>query len=336
MQRGVSLTPYVALARTELDSQMPKNESHPGLVSIVLPTYNGAKYLRRSIASCLGQTHTNLELLVVVDGSTDETDAVLLDCTDPRLKVVRHEMNRGLPEALNTGFAHSKGEYLTWTSDDNWYAPEAVEEMVRFLRNHPRVALVYTDLYLVDATGCVLERLRVLPADHLTSQPWNGIHACFLYRREVYETIGDYRPWARLAEDYDYWLRTAERFKIAPHHRALYYYRQHGGSLTGVRGRYAASRQILRIRRRRRWMSLRDYLRWSAYLDVDEAFWSWQQGNVQRTRCKGLSGLVKNPRNVRNLGLVSILTEAFLGPHLAGYSRRAGRSFLRRFSSTTD
>src|SRR5438034_11794938 len=102
------------------------------LITIVLPTHNGAKYLRESIESCLGQTYHNLELVVVDDASSDATPDVIAEYSDPRLISVRHGQNRGLPEALNTGFAHSRGHYLTWTSDDNRYAPEARAEMAAF------------------------------------------------------------------------------------------------------------------------------------------------------------------------------------------------------------
>lgn len=297
----------------------------PPLVSIILPTYNGAKYLRQSIASCLGQSHQNLELVIVVDGSTDDTDSVLADFSDPRLRIVRHERNRGLPEALNTGFANSRGDFLTWTSDDNWYATDAIAEMVDFLETHPSVGLVYADMWLVNEEG-QMQELDVQPPEHLKTQPWNGIYACFMYRREVYKTIGEYDPATRLAEDYDYWLRIAERYEIAPLHHRLYYYRQHAGSLTGTHGRYGAPRRILEIRRRRKWITWREYLYWSAYLDVDGAFWARQQGNWAEVRRMAIRGLLKNPANIRNLGLLSIFTESIIGHRTASWLRRLSRS----------
>lgn len=305
-----------------LDQEQP-------LVSIVLPTYNGAKYLRQSVMSCLDQTYQNIELIVVVDGSTDDTRSVLSEFSDPRLQVIYHPRNRGLPEALNTGFSQARGVFLTWTSDDNWYAPDAIAEMVAFLRSNPQVAFVYADMWLVDEAGH-LQELNVLPPDHLKTQPWNGIYACFMYRREVYETVGEYDPAARLAEDYDYWLRIAERYPIAALHRRLYYYRQHAGSLTGIHGRYGAPRRILQIRRRRRWMSWREYLYWSAYLDVDAAFWHRQRGEWAQVRRMAIRGLIKNPANIRNVGLLSILTEALLGHQVTDWLRRTGRHILSR------
>ena len=294
------------------------------LVSIVLPTYNGAKYLQQSIESCLSQSYENLELIVVVDGSTDETETILEEFSDLRMKIVHHKRNRGLPEGLNTGFTHTQGALLTWTSDDNWYAPDAIAEMAGFLGDHPEVGFVYADMWLVDEEGQTQE-LDVLPPEHLKTQLMNGIYACFLYRREVYEAIGDYDPATRLAEDYDYWLRIAERYEIAALHRRHYYYRQHAGSLTGVHGRYGAARRILKVRRNRKWIGWREYLYWSAYLDIDAAFWHKQQGNWDQVRRMGVRGLVKNPAHVRNIGFLSILGESILGNRVTSLLRRAVR-----------
>src|SRR5437763_553767 len=80
-------------------------EGVPELVSIVLPTHNGRQFLSQAIESCLTQTYRQLELIVVDDTSTDDTSAILSAVNDPRLRVVRHAHNRGLPAALNTGFA---------------------------------------------------------------------------------------------------------------------------------------------------------------------------------------------------------------------------------------
>src|SRR6266508_190816 len=112
-------------------------------VSIVLPTYNGSRYLEESIDSCLKQTFEDIELIIVDDCSTDDTPQIVARYRDPRLRVIRHETNRKLPAALNTGFAASKGTYLTWTSDDNRYAPNAIEVMMQALETSPEIGLVY-------------------------------------------------------------------------------------------------------------------------------------------------------------------------------------------------
>ncbi len=214
--------------------------SHPSrtldlspLVSIILPTYNGSRYLAQSVESCLGQTYKNLELIVVDDGSTEDIVGILKPYKDhPRLRIFRHEKNLGLPQALNTGFRNSTGQYLTWTSDDNYYADNAIEEMSRFLQTYPEVDFVYADSYILDESdGNPAPKVQrnALPEDLSVR---NGIGACFLYKRKVYETIGEYNPRFFLAEDYDYWIRVAQRFRMQRLFRPLYYYRFHRNSLT--------------------------------------------------------------------------------------------------------
>ncbi|HEY6064842.1 MAG TPA: glycosyltransferase [Thermoanaerobaculia bacterium] len=207
----------------------PGEDGPEPLVSIVLPTYNGIRFLKDSIESCLAQTHRNLELVVVDDGSALDVSGVVATFDDPRVRLVRHEKNQGVAAGLNTGFANSRGRYLTWTSDDNRYAPEAIETLVRFLRKYPEIAFVYAQSRLVDENDVVTGLLPIGPPESLHVN--NFIGACFLYRREVYEGVGEYRK-VFLAEDYDYWVRVLLGFRMQRLLKPLYFYRTHPESLT--------------------------------------------------------------------------------------------------------
>src|SRR5438552_1877085 len=101
------------------------------LVSIVLPTYNRAHFLAGAIRSCLAQTYRNLEVIVVNDGSSDDSSRIVHEFAreDRRVRYV-YQQNQKLPAALNTGHRLARGSYLTWTSDDNRFDPDAVELMV--------------------------------------------------------------------------------------------------------------------------------------------------------------------------------------------------------------
>jgi glycosyltransferase involved in cell wall biosynthesis len=194
-------------------------------VSIVLPTYNGAMYLRRSIDSCLNQTHRNIELIVVDDGSTDDTPEIVSSIRDRRASYVKHDTNRGLPLALNTGFAKATGDYLTWTSDDNFYDKDAIQQMASYLTNGKH-EFVYCDFYRFtrdDLSDLELIRSPDTPA----LLEGNNVGPCFLYSRRVKDAVGEYDQDAALSEDYDYWIRASKRFSI--HHLAepLYFYRHH-------------------------------------------------------------------------------------------------------------
>jgi glycosyltransferase involved in cell wall biosynthesis len=206
------------------------------LVSIVLPIYNGAAYLRDAIDSCLAQTYLNWELILVDDASADATPQIIAEyvARDRRVRSLRHQTNRKLPEALNTGHAAAQGQYLMWTSDDNRFLPSAVEELTRFLEDHPRIGLVYADSVLIDEAGRYVRDHPAQPASALAYM--NAIGPCFLYRRQVYETVGAYSSDLLLAEDYDYWLRVYRQFEVAHLPRTLYEYRWHGDSLTSSTG----------------------------------------------------------------------------------------------------
>lgn len=203
-------------------------------VSIVLPTYNGARYLRQSLDSCLAQTHRNLELIVVDDGSSDPTPQIVGAYRDPRLHYIRHVRNRGLPVALNTGFERATGDYLTWTSDDNMFLPEAVEKMVRFAEAGPH-AFVFCDYYRFHGADTSGGLVRVALPDNPPLDKDNCIGYCFLYSRQVRQRVGDYDPNTRLAEDYDYWIRVSKHFRLAHLNEPLYLTRFHDKSLYATR-----------------------------------------------------------------------------------------------------
>lgn len=202
------------------------------LVSIVLPTYNGARFLARAIESCLQQSFAAIELIVVDDGSREETRSLVAGFADPRLRYVRHDQNQGIAEALNTGFAQARGNYLCWTSDDNYYDEKAIEALVRVLEYDAGIDFVYADYYFIDGNDRIISRMHAQPPEHIVEK--NVIGPCFLFRRCVYEKTGAFDHAMFLAEDYDYWVRVYRQFRMKRYPQALYYYRQHADSLTAV------------------------------------------------------------------------------------------------------
>jgi glycosyltransferase involved in cell wall biosynthesis len=232
------------------------------LVSVVLPTFNGERYLAESIESVLGQTHSNLELIIVDDCSTDSTPEIAARYAkqDNRVRVHRNAANQRLPRSLNIGFAMARGEYLTWTSDDNLYRPHALAELLQHLQKNPETYFVYSGMTLICDNG---HQLRASARAGPETLPFrNPVGACFLYSREVYERVGDYDTEFVLAEDYDYWLRVAQQFRIGQLGADLYLYRIHPASLTGesppASVSRAADRAVLRAMRNLRGISRRE------------------------------------------------------------------------------
>jgi glycosyltransferase involved in cell wall biosynthesis len=202
-------------------------------VSIVLPTYNGTRYLAESVQSCLDQTYQDFELIIVDDCSTDDTPQLITEfaAKDKRIRPFRNESNLRLPKSLNAGFARSRGRYLTWTSDDNLYLPNAIEVMVAALEREPDVGMVYTPQTCIDKNSRdVGFTCFGGPADALAYN--NPVGASFLYRREVYESVGDYSAELFLVEDWDYWIRIAEKFPVRLLPEIVYKYRIHDDSLS--------------------------------------------------------------------------------------------------------
>ena len=206
------------------------------LVSIVLPVYNGEKYMRESIDSVLHQTYQNWELLILDDCSTDATPQIAMEYAekDSRISYHRNEENLRLPRNLNRGFSLAKGVYLTWTSDDNRYKPSAIETMVHALEQNRDSGFAFASCRIIDAAGKEIE--YIMANDHSKKRivGSNGVGACFLYTRDVYETVGEYDPEYTLVEDFDYWQRIMSRFDSVAIPEILYEYRWHDGALTST------------------------------------------------------------------------------------------------------
>jgi glycosyltransferase involved in cell wall biosynthesis len=204
------------------------------MVSIILPTFNGARYLETSIRSCLNQIHQNLEVIVVDDTSTDGAREIIsrLSAADSRVKLITVK-DQGLPRSLNVGLAQSSGDYLTWFSDDDLYEPQAMASMVRVLEERPDVGLVHADSVQIGPNDEVLSA-------HPSGSPEMLVHfcslsSCILYRRKVYEVVGGYDPEMVLVEDWDHLIRIYKNFPMAHVPEMLYRKRIHPGSLSTKR-----------------------------------------------------------------------------------------------------
>ncbi|KAA2239143.1 glycosyltransferase [Chitinophaga agrisoli] len=206
------------------------------VVSIILPTYNGARFIRQSLDSCLAQTFRDIELIIVNDCSTDETPAIIKEYAqrDPRIKVINNATNQRLPASLNIGFSAASGRYYTWTSDDNYYAPDAIAKMVAVLEQQPDIDLVYADYYEVDNDDKITGYRHFKDINDSVAM-WDGCGACFLYKAAVHTRNKGYAVSTFLIEDYDFFLRASLHSKFYHlNNHELYYYRYHPASLTGT------------------------------------------------------------------------------------------------------
>ena len=124
-------------------------------VTVGLPVYNGARYLRIAIEAILAQTYTDFEFLIVDNASTDETEAISREyaAKDDRIRYHRNEVNIGAPGNFNRTFRLAKGEFLKWTTSDDWVAPTMIEKCLAVLDEHPDGVICFPNAELVDPEG---------------------------------------------------------------------------------------------------------------------------------------------------------------------------------------
>lgn len=204
-------------------------------VSIVLPVHNGAAFLEGAIASVLGQSFADLELICVDDASNDGSPGIIAAAAarDRRVRAIRHNDNIGLPAALNSGFRLARGAYFSWTSDDNLMRPSMIARLVAALDTNPECGVAYSAYTVIDPDGAVIETVHPKPVSELLMG--NMVGASFLYRRDVDFALGGYDSGLFGAEDYDFWLRASAHFGFVAVSDDLYLYRKHPRSLTNSR-----------------------------------------------------------------------------------------------------
>lgn len=203
-------------------------------ISVILPVYNGEQHIGRAIESVLNQTHQDLELVIVNDCSTDDTQQVLESyaAKDDRIRLFRNETNQKLPRTLNIGFAHAVGDYWTWTSDDNTYHLDALEKMCTVLDERAEIDLVYADFSAVDMQGNLLEEKKLGKPEEIRFQ--DNVGACFLYRKSLALKAGPYDETMFLAEDYEFFIRCYKHGKFCHIAEDLYDYGRHEANLSAV------------------------------------------------------------------------------------------------------
>lgn len=198
-------------------------------VSVVITTYNSMTYLPEALESVLRQTFTDFEVLLVDDGSSDSTVQWASGLVEPRVRLISQE-NQGVCVARNTGIAYARGEYVAFLDSDDLWEPTKLEKQVRCLEDNPAVGLVHTWLALIDERGNLTGRDLASKAE---GDVWKQIVqkntvACssVLARRCCFETVGVFDPNLRVAEDWDMWIRIAERYQFGLIKEPLVRYRQ--------------------------------------------------------------------------------------------------------------
>jgi glycosyltransferase involved in cell wall biosynthesis len=209
---------------------------HKPLVSIVMPIWNGQRYLSESILSVLNQTYDNFELILVDDASSDSTPEIIskFSKVDSRIRVFTNQNNLKLPASLNVGFRESLGEWLTWTSDDNLLETDCVEKLLKQALE-TNTHFVFSDYQVINSEGEILSINKTGPGELIYLE--NTVGACFLYHRTVADKVGAYAEDKFMFEDYDYWVRVRKAGFNLEHVSKIhpYRYRIHDKQLSTTR-----------------------------------------------------------------------------------------------------
>lgn len=193
-------------------------------VSVILPTYNRAAYLKEAIKSVLNQTHQDFELIIIDDGSTDETPSVISEFQD-RLLCCRQK-NEGRVPARNKGLKLAQGEYIAWLDSDDLWKPDRLERGVRILDREKGIGLVHGEVDVIGPEGMVDEKetermkkyyqkARSSKADFLNIlEHYPVFSSSVLFRKECLASVGLFDSRCAIREDYDWYLRFSLKYPI--------------------------------------------------------------------------------------------------------------------------
>ncbi|MDP1778810.1 MAG: glycosyltransferase family 2 protein [Anaerolineales bacterium] len=185
------------------------------LVSIITPSFNQAQFLEQTIQSVLGQDYPQIEYIIVDGGSTDGS-VDMIKKYEGRLAWWISEQDQGQTDAINKGFAHSKGEVLAWINSDDTYNPRAVVQAVKYLFDNPDVAMVYADCNFINESGQVIGKFNSKQTDYRRLRE-GYVHIpqqTMFFRAKYWQELGPLDPSFYFAMDYDLWTRIASKAPI--------------------------------------------------------------------------------------------------------------------------
>lgn len=201
---------------------MDKNINSP-LVTIAIPIYNAELYLRDAIQSCINQTYQNWELLLMCDGSTDNSAAIVYEFVkkDNRIKVVDDGRNRGLIYRLNESVKLAKGQYYARMDADDIMYVTRIEEQIKFFSEHHDADVVGTSIMLID------DKNNIVGSGYMEGRVSDFVHPTVMGRVEWFRN-NPYCDWAHRAEDFELWSRTSTNSNFYAIGHPLLFYREFG------------------------------------------------------------------------------------------------------------
>lgn len=205
------------------------------VISIVMPVYNGEKYLREAVESILAQTWKDFEFIIINDGSTDHSEEIILSYCDERIVYLKNNNNSGICVTLNKGINAARGKYIVRMDCDDISFPERLSVQLQFMEDHPEIAVAGSDIIVFGSTE---KQLRIMPHNqHLCKMGllFNSClaHPSVIIRRNVLNTHGlHYKDHYRGREDFELWWQISKVANITNINKPLLMYRIHPGQVT--------------------------------------------------------------------------------------------------------
>lgn len=217
------------------------------LVSILIPTYNRATYIRSALDSALNQSYPNLEIIVHDDASSDNTKEVLSRYHDPRLRIIRTEDNHGMIGGWNYIVKKARGKYIKFLASDDLLAPTCVAELVSAALSHPNSAIVTSQRKFINEQGRVVKKMglanKSVVVDGIQHARWIlttlrenkiGEPTAVLYPTSLVKKVREYDPQFSQFADFEYWIRLLQFGSVIYVHKPLCSFRVHEGSNTST------------------------------------------------------------------------------------------------------
>lgn len=223
------------------------------LVTVYITSHNYGRYLQQAIDSVLAQTLQDFELIIIDDGSTDDSPDIIERNATHQKVVPIYQHNQGLNVTNNIAIRAARGKSVMRLDADDYLDEHILEVLCGVLERNPDVGLVFPDYYRVDAEGQVLELVRRHDFDDVTlhDQPAHG--ACTMIRRKCLQELGGYDESFHCQDGYDLWIRFIEKYEVRNVNLPLFYYRHHPSSLTQNEERLLETRaEIMRRHASRR------------------------------------------------------------------------------------
>jgi glycosyltransferase involved in cell wall biosynthesis len=202
------------------------------LVTVYIVNHNYGQFIEQAIQSVLRQTMTDYELIIIDDGSTDNSREIIKHYAEHDRVTIIFQRNKGLNVTNNIALRQARGRYIVRLDADDYLDENALSVLSMSLEQNPDIGLVFPDYYLVDEEGNILEVVRRHNFEEVTllDQPAHG--ACTLFRRQCLLELSGYDESFRCQDGYELWTRFIKRYRVKNVNLPLFYYRQHPRSLT--------------------------------------------------------------------------------------------------------